>query len=67
MDKLHYLHLEDTKCKLCNHEEESHEHLFFQCSFSSQVWRRITENDMLSQGGDRKLLEDIFSLIEIPH
>ncbi|KAJ6707556.1 hypothetical protein OIU85_027872 [Salix viminalis] len=37
-----YLHLEDTRCKLCNHEEESHEHLFFQCRFSSQVWRRIT-------------------------
>ncbi|KAJ6737816.1 hypothetical protein OIU85_019837 [Salix viminalis] len=42
MDKMDYLHLEDTRCKLCNHEEESHEHLFFQCRFSSQVWRRIT-------------------------
>ncbi|KAJ6308600.1 hypothetical protein OIU76_018228 [Salix suchowensis] len=46
MDKI-YIQLEDRTCKLCNREAESHEHLFFQCSFSSRVWRTIFLHDYL--------------------
>ncbi|GJY29652.1 hypothetical protein Tco_0405419 [Tanacetum coccineum] len=27
-----------TKCSLCDSQPDSHEHLFFDCSFSRQVW-----------------------------
>ncbi|XP_019257669.1 PREDICTED: uncharacterized protein LOC109235876 [Nicotiana attenuata] len=29
------------ECPLCEHEMESHNHIFFTCSFSKDVWRRI--------------------------
>ncbi|XP_010524744.1 PREDICTED: uncharacterized protein LOC104802714 [Tarenaya hassleriana] len=30
-----------TSCILCNLEQESHEHIFFKCSFSHDVWNPI--------------------------
>lgn len=44
MDKI-YIELDNRICKLCNQEAESHDHLFFQCRFSSQVWSTITMHD----------------------
>jgi hypothetical protein len=30
-----------SMCPLCELQSDSHEHLFFECSFSSQVWTRV--------------------------
>ncbi|XP_074313966.1 uncharacterized protein LOC141649169 [Silene latifolia] len=30
-----------NRCSLCEHEEESQDHLFFKCSFSASVWHQI--------------------------
>lgn len=30
-------------CVLCNCEEEDRDHLFFKCSYSSQMWNKISE------------------------
>ncbi|XP_074278249.1 uncharacterized protein LOC141601842 [Silene latifolia] len=30
-----------TRCSLCEHEEESQAHLFFNCSFSASVWHQL--------------------------
>ena len=32
----------DTTCVLCNNAPESRNHLFFDCSFSSQLWEHLT-------------------------
>ncbi|GJW80608.1 protein LAZ1 [Tanacetum coccineum] len=29
------------RCALCNRQKDSHDHLFFTCSFSAQVWNRL--------------------------
>ncbi|GKA05119.1 homeodomain-like protein [Tanacetum coccineum] len=29
------------RCPLCNTQSDSHAHLFFECSFSSQVWKMV--------------------------
>ena len=36
-DKLHFLDI-DRSCGLCGTCEETHQHVFFQCSVSSQIW-----------------------------
>ncbi|GJR55897.1 reverse transcriptase domain, reverse transcriptase zinc-binding domain protein [Tanacetum coccineum] len=37
------------RCPLCKSQPDSHDHLFFSCPYSSQVWLRITNlADMLS-------------------
>ncbi|GJW82348.1 reverse transcriptase domain, reverse transcriptase zinc-binding domain protein [Tanacetum coccineum] len=28
-------------CSLCEGQEDSHEHLFFECSFSKQIWQQV--------------------------
>ncbi|WMV37355.1 hypothetical protein MTR67_030740 [Solanum verrucosum] len=33
--------VEDIQCVLCRNEDENHNHLFFRCLFSSQVWQKI--------------------------
>ena len=30
-----------TKCPLCDSQQDSHEHLFFECQFSKLVWSRV--------------------------
>ncbi|KAJ6752481.1 hypothetical protein OIU85_002855 [Salix viminalis] len=34
--------VEERTCKLCSSEAETHDHLFFQCRYSAQVWQTIT-------------------------
>ncbi|GJY61990.1 hypothetical protein Tco_0462647 [Tanacetum coccineum] len=31
----------DLSCSLCDLQEDSHEHLFFECNFSKQVWFKV--------------------------
>lgn len=35
--------IQDAKCKLCNSEDETHEHLFFQCNYSNQIWQSVKQ------------------------
>lgn len=35
--------LVDAQCVMCSAANETHEHLFFQCSFSSQVWKSVQQ------------------------
>ncbi|GKC86403.1 reverse transcriptase domain, reverse transcriptase zinc-binding domain protein [Tanacetum coccineum] len=37
-DNVNYLHV---TCSLCESQPDSHEHLFFECSFSQQVWNQV--------------------------
>ncbi|KAJ6372275.1 hypothetical protein OIU76_026707 [Salix suchowensis] len=41
MDRIHNVNVEDHSCKLCNQAAETHEHLFFQCQFSAQIWQSV--------------------------
>ncbi|KAJ6675050.1 hypothetical protein OIU85_011247 [Salix viminalis] len=41
MDKMHYINGEDTTCRLCTRVQETHDHLFFMCRYSLQVWKYI--------------------------
>ncbi|GJX21074.1 hypothetical protein Tco_0223751 [Tanacetum coccineum] len=44
----------NLKCSLCNDCEDSHEHLFFNCSYSAKIWDWIKErNKMLFQNEKR--------------
>ena len=42
----------DSKCGLCQSETESHDHLFFNCPYSSRVWR-VLKNKCNVSWGDR--------------
>lgn len=42
MDKLCFLEM-DRKCKLCSTRDESISHLFFACSFTEDIWKRIRD------------------------
>ena len=33
-----------TKCWLCNDPMETRDHLFFTCSYSEEVWRKVIQN-----------------------
>lgn len=33
----------DTTCVLCKNATETRSHLFFECSFSSQIWEQLTK------------------------
>ncbi|GJY65056.1 putative RNA-directed DNA polymerase, eukaryota, reverse transcriptase zinc-binding domain protein [Tanacetum coccineum] len=37
-DNVNYLHV---TCSLCESQPDSHEHFFFECSFSQQVWNQV--------------------------
>ncbi|KAJ6432335.1 hypothetical protein OIU84_019555 [Salix udensis] len=41
MDRMHYTNGEDTNCRLCTRDPETHDHLFFTCRYSLQVWKYI--------------------------
>ena len=42
LDRIHNWDAESlTTCLLCGLENESHDHLFFECQYSLQVWLRI--------------------------
>ncbi|KAI8571379.1 hypothetical protein RHMOL_Rhmol01G0115400 [Rhododendron molle] len=40
------LHLDGT-CSLCNSAVETHQHLFFECSFSTVVWQHLVNKNMV--------------------
>lgn len=35
----------DTSCVLCSNGRESHDHLFFECSYSSVVWSALVSKN----------------------
>ncbi|KAJ9539129.1 hypothetical protein OSB04_031862 [Centaurea solstitialis] len=47
-DRLHWKHdPPDLKCPLCNTVIDSHDHLFFLCCFSLEIWRTIKRDTRL--------------------
>lgn len=42
MDRLCFLEM-DGKCKLCSTHDESISYLFFACSFTEDIWKRIRD------------------------
>ncbi|KAJ9536602.1 hypothetical protein OSB04_un000203 [Centaurea solstitialis] len=47
-DRLHWKHdPPDMKCPLCKNFMDSHDHLFFLCTFSLEVWRTIKHDTCL--------------------
>ncbi|GKD90071.1 RNA-directed DNA polymerase, eukaryota, reverse transcriptase zinc-binding domain protein, partial [Tanacetum coccineum] len=50
---------EDLKCALCNQCSDSHNHLFFTCEFSKEVWNELLKllNVRLSESWDQILIE----------
>nr|GEU44046.1 hypothetical protein [Tanacetum cinerariifolium] len=51
-------------CPLCETQPDSHEHLFFECSFSHQVWSHIKQSAGLSDSGS-SLISIVSILIPI--
>lgn len=41
----------NARCNLCQHHEESMDHLFFKCSFSSRVWSVILQKCHIQRAG----------------
>nr|GEW78499.1 hypothetical protein [Tanacetum cinerariifolium] len=48
-------------CPLCETQPDSHEHLFFDCPFSHQIWSRVKHNVGLSVSGSS--LDSIVSIL----
>nr|GEU49696.1 hypothetical protein [Tanacetum cinerariifolium] len=48
-------------CPLCETQPDSHEHLFFDCPFSHQIWSRVKHNAGLSVSGSS--LDSIVSIL----
>ena len=40
--RLHFLDV-DPKCRFCDGERETHDHLFFRCSETGHIWREIRQ------------------------
>lgn len=38
----------DNGCKLCGSGNESHSHLFFECSYSTEIWQKIKSKNGIS-------------------
>ncbi|GJT56896.1 putative reverse transcriptase domain-containing protein [Tanacetum coccineum] len=51
--------LASLRCPLCDTQRDSHEHLFFKCSFSSKVWLLI--QNLAGMDNVHPILEDIMS------
>ncbi|XP_071699301.1 uncharacterized protein [Rutidosis leptorrhynchoides] len=50
---------EDFKCSLCGKQEDSHSHSFFQCEFSSKVWKN-TKKMLVYKG----LQNDLYCFVD---
>ena len=37
----------NTTCQLCNREEETHDHLFFQCTYAKAVWNTLSTHSTI--------------------
>ena len=48
-DRLH-IDSSNWSCLLCNNQAETHDHLFFGCSFSRQIWEAVKQKCSLSFG-----------------
>lgn len=44
----HWSHGVDTTCVLCKNAQETRNHLFFECSFSSQIWKHLIKGILQS-------------------
>ncbi|KAJ6379767.1 hypothetical protein OIU76_016421 [Salix suchowensis] len=42
MDRLHNQPQPQAPCLLCGSQVEDHNHLFFKCTYSAEVWREIS-------------------------
>ena len=51
----------DTTCVLCKRDLESRNHLFFKCSFSSQLWEQLTKG--ILAGDYTNVWSSIFEII----
>lgn len=51
----------DTTCVLCKRDLESRNHLFFECSFSSQLWEQLTKG--ILAGDYTNVWSSIFEII----
>ena len=61
-DRLHFLS-SDPICPLCQIADESHDHLFFSCDWSSSLWRKAKHwlkihNSMLSLSRATRVLQN---------
>ncbi|GJU30445.1 RNA-directed DNA polymerase, eukaryota, reverse transcriptase zinc-binding domain protein [Tanacetum coccineum] len=70
-----WMNVQDLKCPLCNVVQDSHEHLFFGCDFSTRVWECLkcmarldnapnSLHDLLSFMASRKINKSIWSIIQ---
>ena len=39
----------DTTCVLCKNDSDTEDHLFFECAFSSQIWKYLMKGMLSSQ------------------
>ncbi|GKA53684.1 putative reverse transcriptase domain-containing protein [Tanacetum coccineum] len=49
-------------CPLCELQKDSHEHLFFECSFSAQVWCRVRHLAVMDQV--QPVLHDVLNFLQ---
>ncbi|GJW24117.1 reverse transcriptase zinc-binding domain-containing protein [Tanacetum coccineum] len=55
-----------TVCALCKRNDESHDHLFFNCKFSNDIWKQL--KSMMQVQSNAKEWEDIINdLAEMPN
>ena len=48
-DRLHFSSY-NWDCLLCNNQRETHDHLFFSCTFTKAIWERLKQKCYLSFG-----------------
>ncbi|KAJ6421775.1 hypothetical protein OIU84_029046 [Salix udensis] len=51
MDRVHNSSNPNPMCALCMSEGEDHNHLFFDCSYSTEVWRGVSSKAQISWPG----------------
>ncbi|GJU38853.1 putative RNA-directed DNA polymerase [Tanacetum coccineum] len=54
-----YTDLTRLRCSLCGTQQDSHEHLFFECNYSSKVWCSVC--DLVGMDNVQPVLDDIIN------
>ena len=56
----------NPNCTLCNNQPDLHSHLFFECQFSSFVWKAVKDRVEIRSGshGWKETIEDLQGLIK---
>nr|GEW19171.1 RNA-directed DNA polymerase, eukaryota, reverse transcriptase zinc-binding domain protein [Tanacetum cinerariifolium] len=54
--------LSSLRCPLCNNQQDSHEHLFFECAYTAKVWGYV--RDLTDLNDAPPVLMDIFDLLQ---